>query len=194
MTLLMATLHSYAASDPFGNEFINVFGYRSNVPVINELSEFVTSFNTHVLPAIQDIVSDDMFYTRLEVRNMTDGVGYLDTTYSPAEQGHRSGQSMPRFVAWGFKIQRASIGKRSGGKRFGKIVESDQDNGSPTSGALTLLNACADALAFPLPIGIDSIWFPEILERKPAGTFPWTSHPIAGVVFSAETSQNTRKR
>lgn len=187
-------LHSYVTSDPLGNEFLNVFGYRSNLPVINEEVELRNAFLSQIVPDIAATLHSDTKFTRLEVYNVTDGVGYLDTTINPVISGSQSGNLLPKFNAWSFKYQRASIGKRSGGKRFGQISEDNQDNGMPTGGMVAQLAALADTLGSPLTLGPDQIWFPEILERKPAGVFPWTSHPIAGVVFQRIGTQNTRKR
>lgn len=194
MTILKAVLHSFAGSDPFGNEYLNVFGYDSQALILDELNAFADAFLDQVLPDILDVLSDDMKFTRLEVYNVSDGVGYVDRSIDPVEVGVRTGNSMPRFVAWGFKYQRDAIGKRSGGKRFGKLVESDQDNGLPTEAFEPTLAALASTLGSPLMVGIIETWFPVILERKPAGVYPWTKHDIAGVVFDKITSQNTRKR
>lgn len=194
MTLIRAVLHSYDINDPIGNEFLNIFGYRSNLPVINEFEEFATAFETEIMPALTDVVSEDMQFTNLELFDMTDGVLYLNHIFDPVLTGQTPGVTLPRFVAWSYKYQRATIGKRSGGKRFGKLTESQQDDGVATPATLTALNTLASALGSPLHIALVETWFPEILERKPAGVYPWTSHPIAGVIYESISTQNTRKR
>lgn len=187
-------MHSQDTSLDASNEFINLFGYRSNLAVINEAAELLNAFEAHIIPPLADVLSQTTFITRLEARNVTDGIGYLDRVLSPTVPGVQTGDPLPRFVAWGFKYQRATIGARSGSKRFGRLCENQVTDGLATGGSITLLNTLASALSDALPLLTIDTWFPEILERKPAGVFPWTSHPIAGVVYSSVTTQNSRKR
>lgn len=176
------------------NEVLNVFGYRSNLTVINEVDELDTSFRANVLPPLLAVLANQYSAIRIEYFNVTDGVGYKDSPIIPAQVGGGGGAAEPGFVAWSFKYQRASIGKRSGGKRFGPISDGNVSDGQAVPAELTVLNALADALAAPLPLLLVDTWFPEILERKPAGVYPWTSHPISGVIYQGVSSQNSRKR
>ena len=194
MTLLMAVLHSRSTITDASNEFINVFGYRSNLVVADELNAFADEFEATVIPAIEAVISDNTSMFRLEVRNVTDGVGYLDRIFVPPYTGNGTGASEPAFTAWGFKYHRAAIGKRSGGKRFGAIPDSAVSDGDATPLYQTVLNTLAGVLGSPLTVGIIETWFPVILERKPPGIYPWTDHGIAGVTYSKVTTQNTRKR
>lgn len=176
------------------NPIVNVFGYRSNVPVLDEINELADSFISTIPDAVSDILVSTTSINRVEVYNVSDGIGYVDRLLIPPVVGAISGDPMPGFVAMGFKYQRLEAGKRSGSKRFGRIAESEVFHGHIDPGFVAAANTLASVLAAPLNIGITNTWFPEILERKPSGVFPWTSHPIAGVVYRDITSQNSRKR
>lgn len=194
MTTIQLILHSVDSSLDVANEFINVFGYRSNLIILNELPQFLDAVVADLLPAIADVISGTTSMVRLEAKNVTDGVGYLDRVLTPTIPGAQGGDPLPRFTAWGYKYQRATAGARSGAKRFGRITENGVLDGNATAGSLVLLNTLAAQLAAPLRIGLVDTWFPVILERKPPGVFPWTEHAIAGVTYQRVTTQNSRKR
>jgi hypothetical protein len=190
----MAIMHSRSTLIDASNDILNVFGYRSNLAVLDELNEFANAFEANIIPAVQGVISGNTGIYRLEVVDVTDGVLYLDRTYATPYMGAGGGASEPAFTSWGFKYNRATLGKRSGGKRFGLVPDGAVVDGvavAPYPAALTTL---ANALSDPLPILLVDTWFPEILERKPVGVYPWTSHPISAVTYQRVTTQNSRKR
>lgn len=176
------------------NPFVNVFGFRSNLVVLNEEKELNDAFEAQLLPDVASICQNLTFFRRIEVYNVSNGTGYYDKNLSPIVVGARSGDNLPGFVAWGFQYNRTTAGKRNGFKRFGLVSESDTTGDGPTAGMAVVLAALATNLATPLKIGLIDTWFPEILERKPTGVYPWTSHPILNVVYKRMTTQNSRKR
>lgn len=176
-----------------GNEFINVFGYKSFLTVSSEEEALSGEFISQVLPAIKNIVNVAQSFSRVEVQNVTNGTGYFDQLLIPAQGGVRTGEQLPQFNAWGFKYNRKNIGERSGGKRFGVCSETDQNDGFPTAGMLTVLNTTAGVLGDPILEGVVETWFPVILHKPIPVSYPWSSHDIAGVTFSQLTSQVSRK-
>jgi hypothetical protein len=176
------------------DDIINVFGYETSLPVITEENELATSFKAHIVPAIATVLHAAASMYRVEVFNMSNGTGYVDSPITPAVVGSRPGDKMPVFVSWGFKYQRATVGKRSGGKRFGPIAESDVSDGTAVVGFRPTLDSLSSTLLSVLPIALLPTWNPCILERKPTGVFPWTSHPITNVIYEDVTTQNSRKR
>jgi hypothetical protein len=190
--LFKVVVTSQYGSD-IGNPFVNVYGYRSNLAVVNEEVELSNAWQAQVMPEQIKVQLNLMKIIRVEVYNVTNGIGYVDAHPTTGNTGLRTGSGMPSFIAWGFQYNRATAGKRNGAKRFGACSETDVDGDGPTSGMRVVLDAFAVKLGDPLQIGIIETWFPEILERKPAGVFPWTSHAISGVQFKRVTSQNSRK-
>ena len=191
--LYKVVLHSENLDNP-GNEFINIFGYRSNVIVVDEARELNTQFTAQIIPALVEVMSNFTQYIRVEVFNMTDGIEYADNILTSPVQGHVGGDRLPAFVGWGFQYNRAVAGKRHGFKRFSALSELDQDNGVATPSALGRLNTLAGKLFAPVKIALIDTWFPVILERKPTGVFPWTSHAVSSVSYRRVTSQLSRKR
>jgi hypothetical protein len=180
-------------SGNLANPFINVFGYRSNLAVVNEEQALGDAFDAQMIPEVRKIVKDTMTFVRIEVYNVTNGLGYYDKHPIPALAGLRTGDAQPNFNAWAFQYNRVNVGQRNGAKRFGLMSETDTTGPNPTAGMTVILDALAVKLGAALKVGVIDTWFPEILERKPSGVYPWTSHPILGVQFKRITSQNSRK-
>jgi hypothetical protein len=181
------------ASGNLANPFVNVFGYRSNLAVVNEEQALGDAFDAQMIPEIRKVTSAAMSYVRVEVYNVTNGLGYYDKHPVPALLGLRSGDAQPNFNSWGFQYNRVNVGQRNGAKRFGLICENDTSGPVASAAMVVILDALSAKLQAALKVGIIDTWFPEILERKPAGVYPWTSHPILGVQYKRITSQNSRK-
>lgn len=190
--LFKLVLHSIDLQSRFDAQ-INVFGYRSNLAVINEEPTLGANWLAKVMPDLINVLHARTVFTRLEVYNVTNGTGYADIPITTGNTGVVTGDGTNQFLAWGFRYNRVTAGKRHGSKRFGIIAESSVSDGQPTGGMLTLLNTLAATLSDPVQVGLIDTWFPEILERKPPHTFPWTSHPISAVSFVRVTTQNSRK-
>lgn len=191
--LWKVVMHSYRAGNP-GNPYLNVFGYRSNLVVVNEAFELAAAFKAQLIPEIKKILSIQNRIDRVEIFNVTDGEGYYNDAYSPEISGERNGETLPDFVSYGYQYNRLVAGKRNGFKRFSNASEDDVAGPVPTGSMLTILNALGIKLAEPLNIGLIDTWFPVILERKPTGVFPWTDHALLSVQYKRITTQNTRKR
>lgn len=195
MAALFKVVCTWLTSGDPANPFVNVFGYRSNVAVINEEFELSSAFRTQMAPELVKVVSSSNSLGRVEVYNVSNGTGYYDYTYPAPLAGLRAtGENTAPFIAYAYQYNRVNAGKRHGSKRFGQVRESDINSATPTAAMQIILDALAVKLGSPLKVGIIDTWFPEILERKPTGVFPWTSHPILNVTFKRVTTQNSRKR
>lgn len=185
------TLHN--RYDLSGNELINVFGYHDQLALPAPMADLVSHFISDVLPDIAAITHENCFYYRVECEQVIGGAAYLDTTLSPAVQGTRVGETMPKFVAWGFEYRRVNRGERSGAKRIGLISETDVDNGEAKSTFVATLTATATALGDAIQVGIVDTWFPVILERPVPPSTSWGFHDLSGVQYRRVTTQNSRK-
>jgi len=177
----------------FGNPLMNVFGYQSNLVVLDEENQLADSIEAHLFPAMNGVMSSEGEITQLEIFKLNTTV-YLSRVYTGEFVGINPGDPAPPFVAWSFKFVRAAVGKRSGGKRIGPIAAGDFVNRDPVPAALALLEDCAAAFAAPLQLGLIDTWFPVILERPEDEGDPWHQHGISGVRFEAVSTQNTRKK
>ena len=194
MTMLIM-LKMTSTQGVIGNDNLNVFGYKSFVPVTDELNEFLDRFEADVVPDIAAILNPVTYITLLEAYELN-GTGYASKTLAVA--GGRTGSFDPAFASWGFRYQRKNQGERSGAKRFGWITDTDYASGAPAAGLVALANTLAGTLEAPIMEGVIETWFPVILERPEyedhVPTTSWASHDISGVVFTGVTTQNTRKR
>jgi len=175
------------------NPFVSVFGYRSNLAVTNEINELSVQFRAQIVPELVKVIPTNRQIDRVEVYNVTDGIGYQDYIYATPVVGLRGGDIFPDFMAYAFQYNRLNAGKRNGAKRFGPPTETDVNGAAPSAAMLIVLNALAAKLSAPIKEGLIDTWFPEILERKPAGVYPWTSHQIVDVTFKRLSTQNSRK-
>lgn len=183
------------------NPFINVFGYHDQLALPVAMGELVNHFESDVLPALVAVVQQNCFAIRIECEQIIGGTNYIDHLITPALQGARTGDYMPKMVAWGFQFQRAHAGERSGSKRIGLISETDVASGGASGAIVALLDTAAAAMQAPISIGLVETWFPVILERPPIVSVgppivygPWGFHDLAGVIYRRVTTQNTRKR
>lgn len=184
-----------STDDRFGyaNPFFNMYGYRSNLAVIDEANNLADAFIATMVPVIADVMSSQAVIQSLEVFELN-GTQYAVRASTPLPvRGTRTGDPMPIFVAWAFKYIRASLGERSGAKRIGSVSESDVTNGAATAGAATPLNALAAVMGAPIQFGIIDTWFPVILERPVPPSTIWGDHPVGSVVYQAVSTQNSRK-
>jgi hypothetical protein len=175
------------------NPFLNVYGYRSNIAVVNEIDELLNAFIAQVLPKICDIQSNNMTHDRLEVYELNTP-NFAVRTLTSGNVGTRIGSQDANFVAWGFRLNRATLGTRSGLKRIGAASDSDISAGSAVPSVVAPLNAMAAAYGAPLTVGIIETWFPVILHRPTGGSTVWSDSGSNGATYVNVTTQNTRKR
>jgi hypothetical protein len=176
-----------------GNPVLNVYGYRSNIAVLNEAVELLNAFVAQLLPLIIAVQTATTYHATLESYELN-GTGFSTRTLTTANQGTRNNDYETKFVAWGFKLLRANLGDRSGAKRIGLVADMDVSLGAPVAGMNTALSALAVGMGIPLKVGLIDTWFPVILERPTPPSTVWADHPSNGAVFTGVTSQNTRKR
>jgi len=195
MAGLFKVVMTWARTGAPANPFVNVFGYRSNLYYAGDETDGLSqAFRAQLVPELVKVHSSQMSSARCEVYNVTNGVGYNDFVYTTPAVGARGGDPLPNFNAWGFQFNRVNTGERNGFKRLGAIAESDTAGDVASTAMLAILNTLATELFDPLQVGVIDTWFPEILERKPTGVYPWTSHAIGSVSYKRITTQNSRKR
>lgn len=180
---------------PLTNTFVNVFGYRSNLAVINEEFELWTAFDGYMRAGIVGVLHEDAQLFAIDVIELNGTRFYSAPVGSPAV-GLRTGDKLPRFVAWKFRLNRTVRHKHHGAKRLGPISESDITDGIANAGVGTALTTFGDRYGAALYVGAIATWFPVILERPLAGdaTHTWHDHASVGAEFTGVTTQNTRKR
>lgn len=192
MPIAAVTLYSNEVSDPF-NQFVNVFGYDSPTGAVTQsvFDGFVSAWRSAVLDKLIPLVPSNIQYTKLAIRDMSGGGYEFENIFSPIVTGSSGAEMLPKFVAYGFQYNRATVGQRSGAKRFVGVNEAGQSNGVPTGVTVGLLATLATALGSTI-VAPSGDWVPKILHKTGVGTAD--GHDISGVVFKRITTQNSRKR
>lgn len=183
-------------------ECLNVFHYKQTGGTGGAL-ELASAFDMQVLDDLAGILLTTVSFTEIAITNLDDPTDF--TVYTPigTTQGTRSGDGLPAFVAWGFRLNRATREVRNGYKRFVGVSETDQAGGSSVPAIQTALDAVELALSTALThAGTGSSWDLVIMRvtrnpedpELPLVGYTYTDFPVADVVHYALTTQNTRKR
>lgn len=175
------------------NPSVFVFGYKSNIAVVNEESALSAAFQAQMVPELVKVMHQFQAIDRVQVYNRDNGVGYFDFNYVVPVVGLRTTDPVPDFTTYGFQYNRVNAGDRNGFKRIGIPGEGDLTGNIPSAAMLTILNALATKLGTPLTAGAIQTWFPVVLSRPNIHHATWTDYPILNVVFKRITSQNSRK-
>lgn len=146
-----------------------------------------------IMPPVQAIQSDDVTYSFIVTLNLDD-TGDFDTI-AFGGLGQRTGDGMPPFTSWGYKLISSDRVLRAGGKRFGGVSETDVTDGVADAGVITALQGVANVLWIELADGPeDNTWIP-VLHRpavaEPAA--PAITVSISGSPYMRVTTQSSRK-
>lgn len=177
----------------FGNPLLNIYGYLSFLEVIGERNALLDAFEAQMLPKWANCVHESGSTIQLECLELNT-VNYTLRVLGTPVTGVTTGQVMPPFVALSFKLLRAALFKRSGGKRIGPIAEATVEGRALNPDSVADVEAFADAYGAPLKVGLIDTWFPVILERPLTEESLWNYHDSAGALFDAVSTQNTRKK
>lgn len=177
-----------------GDAINNVFWYE-NIGIAHDAVYAAELFSDTVLSDQVAIMSAAVKFVALQCVNLDDPLDYTYVSPMDPSAGNRSGDCLPPFVAWAFRLNRASRASRNGQKRIGGVAEPDQVNGVPVEGIVTLLNAFATTLATNLNGTGGEVYAPRIC-RRPAPGAPLSASvffPIQSATFTRISSQNSRK-
>lgn len=180
----------------------NVWHYRfdNTVLPIPPYSDIASRWHTEVYTPTVGVISTGVVLTNIQILNLTNG---LDEFNSPvSDDGAVGGDPMPAFVAWAFRLNRATKLTRHGQKRLVGVPESLVAGNAPTAGALASLQAIADAweagiTVTGVPTG-SSLLSPVIVGRTPDvnGVYHLDLtkiNTVASIEFTHVSTQSSRK-
>lgn len=176
-------------------QVLNIFHYGVGTGVLQNAQDLADAFDAGVRQSLASIQVVNLISVRVEVqgeRTATD----LGLSLSGAN-GSVSSEGMPPYVAWAFRYNRTATTYRNGYKRIGGVPESMQNNGQPTGGALTALNAAAAVLNDSVVSLDEERTYIPLLRQTVVGKAPitpvfWTV-PDGTVEWASISTQNTRK-
>jgi hypothetical protein len=146
-----------------------------------------------VLPPILVIQSSQLVYESLFIINMSNGVDFLEHTFSPNLPGEGEVNVLPPYATMTFRLIRETLATRNGYKRFAGVPENIQQNGVYI-GSEAFLTPIEEALAAdiqPAP-SIIPLFAPVIVRRGASGTIEAVNN-IGASDFRGIGTQNTRK-
>jgi hypothetical protein len=124
---------------------MNVFHYQVLVTQVETAYQYVTAaWASDKWAMIAAHLSSQVVLTSLEVRNLTNGVDIYSAAFNVA--GSVSGDALPPFVAYAFRLNRTNALTRHGQKRFWGVPESLQANGAPIASELPYLQQIGEDL------------------------------------------------
>lgn len=174
-----------------GQECQNVFHWLQTAGTggANALNnEFITTMEG-TIRACQNV---GVSHVGSNIVNLDDTEDFLDVTFGTPRAGTVSGEGLPSYACWTFKINRTSRSFRNGSKRFVGISESSALGNTVAAAFLATVQACATALSATLDDGTNT-W--ELIIARYTGTPPSiSSWDVAqSVVYSHIGSQVSRK-
>jgi len=208
----MAFYHLTLLATNQSQQIVNTFDYitTSLLPSSEEASELNAEFIGNVLTPIKNTLSTGWAGSSIYTIAPYSPDVFAQVLFTPGSQvGARSGDQMPRFVAWGFKCGRLRRDIKDGAKRLSPISEGDQVGGTPLAATLILLAAAATAMKSVLTLEYvagSSAASPAIIKRTrttnadgsysyhlPHGMEPLVYYEATQWTFDEITTQNTRK-
>lgn len=175
-----------------GTPITNVFHYRQTIGLSGG-GALAGEFIQEIVPLIQDIVSNQTIFDRVEYLNYDDVADFGIDDSIQGDTGERVGDTLPRFNAWSFFYQRTTRATRNGAKRFGVVSENDQTNGSADMDMQTILENTADGLSQFVNLGGIDIWKPIIARISENGQEVLLENDVQDVQYRRLSTQNTRK-
>lgn len=171
-----------------GQAVVNIYHYWtfSGSTTASDMADF---FRNTLLPAVASLCSTSTHFQSVEVKNLQNPLDFAALTYDV--QGIQSGENLPTHDAVSFTYLVNRSDAKSGGKRFGQIVETVQNNGVPSALYNTFLVSCETVLS-NLYLVAGGAMAPVVLgkRRGQLGVYP---NQLAGVRFFGFTTQNNRK-
>jgi hypothetical protein len=158
--------------------------------------ECARAYVDYVLPDMIVVQSTALEHLDIEVINLDNFADYFTLGLTADNVGTASGDYLPPFVTWTFKMTRVERGHHNGRKAVSGVTEGQQENGQPNSGTAASINALAATLASPIFYG-GNYFSPQIYRApnsiKPGYDNDAAFYSIGGGFFVGISSQNSRK-
>lgn len=181
----------------YGVECHNIFYYRiTNITGLGDAGyeDMIDWFLAGVIAQVQGIQNVNYTYIRIELKNLSNGVDLVIRNITPGTRsGTVTGEGLPSYVTYGFKLNRESLVTRNGYKRFSGVSEGQGSGNAYTPPTANITNLTGE-LAADWIFGVVNTAEPVIVKRPilvPAGAYQYSS--IGSASFRGIGSQNTRK-
>lgn len=133
-----------------GQTIINTYFYRyipGDDPDV-DYSGLSAKFNAFATVIANNIQSNLLTHTQYRIENLTNGIDLVEVPASVVGAG--TGDALPSYAAFSFRLNRTTKLTRHGQKRIAGLTEAMIIGNEVTAGMVTPLNGVADAMATPL--------------------------------------------
>lgn len=177
-------------------EVLNVFYFGIGTGVGHTAQDLTEAWQANRASIMTAVQSTQLTILRYEAQGERGAVD-LGLTLGGGDAGAVTGEVLPPFVAWAFRINRDATNYRHSYKRFAGVPESLNENGYPTTAALIDLLTLGAALAANLSdVTAARTYVPLVKQSVVAGspiTPVYRTIAPGYVEFVSISSQNTRK-
>jgi len=184
--------------DSLGIEFLNTYYYRMNAGTPSAES-LCRAFENLVSAAVGEIMSEEMNAVEITAYNLVNTTDFF--TLTDFNEGQRTGEAMPSFVALNFTIQRSDRSFRNSAKRYGRLPESGVNGNAVAAGLETYVQGLLTVLNGD--IGWMGTVFQLMMPKRvltPNPNPPPALHYVlsdlsqpSGVGYPTVSTQNSRK-
>lgn len=175
-----------------GKEVTNVYWYQQ-ISSTGSAEKLVDAFIATMLPALLTIQNLGVEHYQVEALNFDNEADFHSEGLTTSNTGSRTGDGLPSFVAWGFKLNRPTRAIRSGAKRVVGVSESDQNNGVVAAGFDDDVANVADVMASVIGDTELGEYQPQIVTISPLTGLIINDVGINSASYMRITSQNSRK-
>jgi len=180
----------------FGQDVLNVYYYKQVLGSGGTAADLKAAYQGYMYPVLQAVQSVGLAHVAIAVRNLDDPTDFVIELVFPQVLGTVTGDSMPPFVAWAFRMNRTQLNVRNGWKRIGGVPEAGQNGGIPIAGYTPLLDDVAVTMGANL-VSAGVTFEPRIMRKTvtpgPPKITTYTDFPMGTVQFTSISTQNTRK-
>lgn len=159
-------------------------------------ADLVSLYSTTIMQDLISIQVNNVTHVALQAINLDDLTDYNLTPLVTGNIGAGGSDALPPFVAWGFRLIRASRGHHHGAKRVVGVEEGNQVDGVATSAFLPTLQDVADRMGAPISGG-GVTYHPQIYRApntiKPGYNNAADYFDISGGLYTGIVTQNSRK-
>lgn len=186
-TFLLKDKYMYLGEDMQNSYYYEVGAGSGSSQDLNE------AFVDTILPKIVAIQHTGCVHGSIETYNLSNPTDFHSLTLTSGNQGTVTGEGMPKWDAYKYKVARATRAVRNGAKRIGGLPEGGINNGVVSGTLLTACQSLAEFLSGDLDGGSASYTL-RIPQGSFGGSFIPVPQPISGVEFIGLTTQSSRKR
>lgn len=191
--------------DSDGNPYVNSWFFKAQAGFAGNSQDLYNAFGDSLSARIEAILHTSMDgVMHLSAFNLTLPADFFEDDYAGWSGGIRTGEYMPDYVGWAYRLNRPTRDVRNGRKTFGRISEGDVLDGVAYGGGATPVTTALAALATELSGVIEKasapatnykVCIPKSVLNVTTQKYELTTlYEASSVNYVRVSTQNSRKR